>query len=174
MTRRRWLAAGSIGALVLAALAVAWSLNALGIRAMLPTSPVAVLFDKPPPYPGYSWTRDGRVVGEFELVTIAGPEHCDWQTATFMFIAWPPGTTSMNAAGARQYIRDPRGVFEKGRYRELLDLDAELPADARPTGHRLGSVEIHVSPSDQDDAIYLVGPGGAERWPRAHEMILCA
>ena len=34
------------------------------------------------------------------------------------------------------------------------------------------TVEIHLSPSDQDEYIYVVGPIGAERWPRSDLMTL--
>jgi hypothetical protein len=46
------------------------------------------------------------------------------------------------------------------------------PTPGRPaTGH--GAIEIFVSPSEQDRAIYVVGAGGAERWPRSDPMTLC-
>lgn len=161
-----------VGALALVS-GLAWGFNLLGIRGAAPIGSVAVLFDEPPPHPGYVWIRNGEQVSEFELVTIAGPGHCNWGSATFMFIGWPPGTVSPYASGARQYVRDPRGLFLDGRYRDLLDLHAVLPADARPTGHRFAGVNVYVSPSDQDEAIYLVSRLGAERWPRAEPMILC-
>jgi len=75
------------------------------------------------------------------------------------------GTVSRTIADARQYIRDPRGAV-KTSLRDRLDLRATLPADARPTGYRHGSIELYLSPSNQNDGIYVVGPGGAERWPR--------
>lgn len=95
-----------VGALVLIT-GLAWGLNVFGIRGAAPIGSVAVLFDSPPPYPGYAWTHDGQRVGEFELVTIAGPGHCNWESATFMFIAWPPSSASRDASQSRQYIRDP-------------------------------------------------------------------
>jgi len=48
------------------------------------------------------------------------------------------------------------------------------PTDARPTGYTFRSIQIYLSPTDQDDAIYLVGPTGAERWPRSDPMTLCS
>ena len=39
-------------------------------------------------------------------------------------------------------------------YRDGLILHASVPPDARPTGHRHGSIAIYVSPSDQERAIY--------------------
>jgi hypothetical protein len=159
--------------LVLSALAiVAWRLDLFAIRSGTPVSSVAAAFDLPPTYPGYSWTRDGETVSSFELVTSAGPGHCGWESATYLTIGWPPGTVATTAADAHLYIRDPHGVVSSS-YRDRLVRHASLPADARPTGHRHGTLAIYVSPSDQDQAIYVVGPSDAERWPRSDPMTLC-
>lgn len=164
---------GAVVAVALALIAaVGWRLNLFGVRTDPPLGSVAAAFDATPAYPGYTWTRDGRSVSEFELVTIAGPGHCDWEAATFLFIGWPPGTVAPNSSQARQYIRDPRGVIE-GSQTERFGRDVKLPDDAKATGYRLGAIEIYVSPSDADDWIYVVGPSGAERWPRSDPMTLC-
>jgi hypothetical protein len=89
-----------------------------------------------------------------------------------LHIGWPVGTISRSSAEARQYIRDPRGVVST-KLRDRLDLRAQLPGDARPTGYTYGSIQIYLSPSEQDDSIYVVGPSGAERWPRSDPMIGC-
>lgn len=149
---------------VLAIGVVAWRLDFFGVRSSTPLSSVAVAFDPAPPHP-YLWSREGREVSSFELVAFAGPDHCGWQSATVLIIGWPLGTVSRTIADARQYVRDARGAV-KASLRERLDLRAVLPADARATGYRHGSIELYLSPSDQDDGIYVVGPGGAERWPR--------
>lgn len=150
-----------------------WRLNVLDVRASSPLASVASAFDPAPRYPGYVWSRDGRPVGPEELVTAAGPDHCGWGSATFLTIGWPPGTRATTFAQARLYIRDPLGLVRTS-YREALVLEATLPRDARPTGYRHGSVEIYVSPSNQDEAIYVVGPAGAERWPRSDPASLCS
>ena len=162
-----------VAAAVVAFVLLGWRANVFGIRSEWPLGSVATTFDMPLAYPGFIWTREGRSVGERELVTIAGPDHCGWGSATVMFIGWPPGTAAPDASRARQYIRDPRGVMG-GRYRELLERDVTLPADARPTGYRLGAIELYVSASDEDEWIYVVGPSSAERWPRGDPMVLCA
>jgi len=158
---------------IVAILAAAWPLNILEVRARAPFASVASAFDAPPGYPGYRWSRDGRSVGEYELTTIAGPSHCRWQSVTMMFIAWSLGTIAATGAGSRMYVRDPQGAYS-ARYRDLLVRDATLPVDARRTGYRLGPIEIYLAPGDQDDAIYVVAPSGAERWPRVDPMGLCA
>ena len=158
---------------LLLAIAISWPLNILDVRARAPFASVASAFDAPPGYPGYGWSRAGNVVDQGDLTTIAGPSHCHWQTATMMFIGWPPGTTTTSFAGQRMFIRDPNGVYAEGRYRDLLDQHATLPPDARPTGHAIGPIALFVSPSD-DTGIYVVAPSGAERWPRVDPARLCA
>jgi hypothetical protein len=172
MTGRQWRVAIAV-AIVAGLLVISWPLNVLELRARAPFASVASAFDAPPGYPGYRWSRDGRVVGEFELTTIAGPSHCGWQSATMVFIAWPPGTIGATGAGSRMYIRDPQGVYS-AKYRDLLVRNATLPTDARATGYRLGPIELYLSPTDQDEGIYVVAPTGAERWPRVDPAGLCA
>ena len=170
---RRLLLLG-VGLVVVAALIlIGWRSDALGIRTASPWASVALAFDSPPAYPGYEWTRDGKTVPREEIAAIAGPEHCGWQSATLLSIGWPPGTFASTAALARRYVRDPQGAINSS-LRQRLAVNIDLPRDARPTGYRLGSIEIYLSPSDQDEAIYVVGPGGSERWPRSDPMTLCA
>jgi hypothetical protein len=117
--------------------------------------------------------RNGVAVAFSELSTAAGSEQCGSQSATFLRIGWPPGTVAASRSESRQYIRDPQGIVTGSSFRQRLDLHATLPNDAHATGYRYGTVEIHLSPSDQDESIYLVGPVGAERWPRSDPMTLC-
>ena len=162
-----------IALVVIGLIAVSWPLNILDVRARAPFASVASAFDAPPAYPGYTWSRDGHGVEGIELTTIAGPSHCSWQTATMLFIGWPPGTRAQTSAFSRMYIRDPQGAYS-ATYRDLLVRNATLPADARPTGYRLGPIELYLSPTDQDQGLYVVAPSGAERWPRVDPMGLCA
>ena len=134
---------------------------------------LGALFDPPPPAPGYQWTRNGVGVSFSELSTAAGSEHCDSQSATFLRIGWPLGTVANSRLDSRQYIRDPQGVIIGQPFRQRLDRHATLPTEARPTGYRYGTVELHLSPRDQDEFIYVIGPAGAERWPRSDPMTLC-
>ncbi|HEY0492084.1 MAG TPA: hypothetical protein VGD57_01265 [Candidatus Dormibacteraeota bacterium] len=108
-----------------------------------------------------------------ELGASGGPSHCNWQSATILMVGWPLGTLSGNAGQTRVYIRDPRGVMGRS-YRQTLVTHARLPVDARPTGYKLGSIELYLSSSDRDQAAYLVAPSGAERWPRADPFYACA
>lgn len=43
-----------------------------------------------------------------------------------------------------------------------------------PTGYTYDSIQVYLSPTDQDEAIYVVGPFGSERWPRSDPMTLCS
>jgi hypothetical protein len=164
---------GVIVAIAVTLLATIWAFNVFEVRARSPLATVASAFDAPPAYPGYRWARDGREVGEFELTSIAGPAHCGWQSATVLFLAWPIGTIATSGDQTRQYLRDPQGVF-RGTFRDRLDKHATLPGDATATGYRLGEIELFLAPVGAEDAIYLVGPGATERWPRADPMILCS
>lgn len=155
-----------------ALIAGSWHFDLFHVRSGEPFGSVAAAFDQPPPHPGYVWTRNGQAVSSLELTTFAGPDHCNWESATFMFIGWPQGTIATQGDMARQYIRDPRGVADY-HLREPLIRDATLPADAKATGYRYGSIEIFISPTEQDRAIYVVAPAGAERWPRSDPMTLC-
>jgi hypothetical protein len=152
---------------------IGWRFDFLGVRTASPVSSVATAFDPPPGPPGYAWTRNGRPVSGLELATFAGPDHCDSGSATYLIIGWPPGTVAPTASEARLYIRDQYGVMLDARYQRLLEPRATLPSDATPTGYRYGSIEIYLSPSDQDEAIYVVGPSSAERWPRSDPMAFC-
>jgi len=126
--------------------ALGWRANLLGVRTVPPLGSVAAAFDATPAYPGYTWMRDGGSVSEFELATIAGPGHCGWESAAFL----------------------------QGPFRVLLERDVKLPSDAKPTGHKLGAIELFLSPSDEDRWIYVAGPSNIERWPRSDPKTLCS
>jgi hypothetical protein len=170
---RRLRRAAIFTVIALMLVAVSWPLNIFDVRARSPFASVASAFGPAPDYPGYRWSHNGRDVGGSELTTIAGPAHCGWQSATMLFIGWPPGTRAETSERSRFYVRDPQGAYGAA-YRDRLVLHATLPADANPTGYRLGSIELYLSPSDQDDAIYVVAQSGSERWPRVDPVGLCA
>lgn len=72
----------------------------------------------------------------------------------------------------RAYVRDQRGVMS-AQLAKALDLRARLPADARRTGYSVRGVELWTAASDLDVAVYLVGAGRTERWPRADPLPMC-
>ena len=140
-----------------------------------PTKDLGAYFDHAPDFPGYAWTYNGQGVDtRYGMNTIAGPAHCDWQSVTMMHRPWPLGTNPTDASGVRQYIRDPKRVIRQENLRGRLDLHATLPANAVATGYRYQALEIYLSPSDQDEAVYVVGPGAVERWQRSDPITGCA
>jgi len=136
---------------------------------------VASYFDNPPAWPGQPWSRNGIEVGKDVLESSAGPEHCGWQSATLMFMGWPPGTDATSSAQARQYIRDTRGALVDARFLQgSFEHDPPLPSDATDTGFRYdGVLKLYLAPSDADKYVYLVAPADSERWPRSDPMTLC-
>jgi hypothetical protein len=132
---------------------------------------VADYFSPPQPDPGPTWTKGGRPVDRRELNSVAGPDHCDWQSAVMMHLGWPLGTVSQSTAEIRQFIRDPDGVIGFG-VRAKLAIAVDLPDDVRNTGYRNGELELWLSPSDPD-AAYLRAGDDVERWPRADPVVAC-
>jgi hypothetical protein len=132
---------------------------------------VASFFSPPREYPGPVWTKNGRPVNGRELNSIAGPEHCGWQSAVIMHLGWPLGTVSETSAQIRQYIRDPNGAVDPA-LRDKLVRDARLPVDAVDTGYRQGALQLWLSASDPD-GVFLRAGQDTERWPRAEPVIGC-
>jgi hypothetical protein len=114
----------------------------------------------------------GNLVDERVVSSVQGPEHCDWETAVFLYLGWPLGTRSRSADEARQYVRDPDGLFP-GYTAGPFDPDAILPKESRYTGYHLGDVALWVG-RDAAEAVYLVRGTDVERWPRAERPIACA
>lgn len=116
---------------------------------------------------------------EFEVRSLVGSDHCDWESVVFLSIAWPLGTTyeaGPDAPPVRQYVRDVEGDLGAAADRLLgeLQLDAELPDDARDTGYHTGQgAELWLA-DDADVYVYLVVEGDVERWPRAEPAVACA
>lgn len=107
------------------------------------------------------------------------PDHCGWQEAVVLQVVWPLGTTYVigpDAAEVREFMRDPDGALPDvpGAYRSELDLAAELPDGARPTGYAVGDVELWFGPDGGEEYAYLVRGEATERWPREFEEIACA
>ena len=174
MTRR--VVAVGVGLAVL--LGVVWVVRGTWID-LLPgqlqqSRTVGSYFDRPPDWPGYAWQHDGATVGWQELATAAGPAHCDWQSITVLNIGWPPGTPRDNAAGARQYIRDPRAALQTPYLQGTWMRNPPAPSDLSDTGYRYGVLKLYIAPSDQDRYVYLISPADSERWPRSDPMTLCA
>ena len=103
----------------------------------------------------------------------AGPEHCGWQSATLLTIAWPPGTNASTSSQARQYIRDPMDAMQSQYLKGSWARNPPLPLDASDTEYRYGLLKLLLAPSDVDRYVYVVAPKDSERWPRSDPMSVC-
>lgn len=110
--------------------------------------------------PELVWTKDERPVGPGEISSHAGPEHCEWQRATFVYLA------------SRLYLRDPENVVGEG-FRAGLRQGIRLPEDARDTGYRAGELEVWLPSSEVGAAFIRVGDD-VERWPLVAAGVGCA
>jgi hypothetical protein len=123
--------------------------------------------------PTYFKDADGW---HLKLHVITGADHCGWESAAFLTLAWPLGADVQRIGeSARFYVRDPEAVLAASFDVPPPDLAAELPPDAEPTGYHRGDWELWASPADVGEAVYLVSDdGSAERWPRVDQAIACA
>jgi hypothetical protein len=128
------------------------SVAACGVSPAQSTS-ITGYFSPPEAFPGPTWTRDGEPVDGRELNSIAGPEHCRWESAVMMHLGWPLGTVARDMAEARQLTRDPEGA-----------IDAHLQQQ---------ELELWLSDSDPEGAYLRVGHD-VERWPEAEPVVACA
>ncbi|MDQ4055754.1 MAG: hypothetical protein M3237_24105 [Actinomycetota bacterium] len=111
-------------------------------------------------YFGYQiWTGpDGEPALTTDIVSYPGPEHCDWQSMTFLSLG-----------EKRTYVRHPPaelGQWVDGAFVPSM----ELPADAVDTGFRRDGRRLWLSPPG--DRAYVGRPGDVEAWPKAH--LACA
>lgn len=122
------------------------------------------------------WSLADETVGLEEIESSSGPDHCEWQDAHFLSVAWPPNTDGSARTERRQYVRDPEGVLPRAELRERFRADAELPADARATGYENDGWELWFAASDDTATAYLVADNGnkVEAWPRDAPGLACA
>jgi hypothetical protein len=90
-----------------------------------------------------------------------------------MNLAWPLGSVTHDASGIREYVQDPKGLFSREQLVSRYGLRFRLPSDATYTGYHRGEWQLWVSPTHVDQAVYVVGPGVVEAWPRAKQLIVC-
>ena len=106
--------------------------------------------------------------------------HCDWGSATFLLLSWPPGrlhddwvTSDIEDGTVRLYVRDPEGLFQDLLLGEFAP-DVGVPDGATTTGIHLGEWEILLVGGGADTTILLKGADRVEEWQRATTFIACA
>jgi hypothetical protein len=105
------------------------------------------------------WTdSSGRPVPTATIESWRGPEHCDWQSMTFL------------SMGEAMYVREPQpglGDYFTEPYRP----HAELPAGAVDTGLERDGEHLWTSPDEQ--RAFVGTKADVEVWPRAVESLGC-
>lgn len=102
---------------------------------------------------------DDNRVPTSTITSSKGPEHCDWESVTFLWFE------------DRQYISDPSGVLADVGFVVPFDDNAELPGDATNTGYHSDGRQLWVS-SDGTIA-YLVDGDRVEAWPTTADPVGC-
>ncbi|OGN87736.1 MAG: hypothetical protein A2X23_07850 [Chloroflexi bacterium GWC2_73_18] len=108
----------------------------------------------------------GRAIASQELVLLTRYP-CDEGHAAVLTIGRPLGMP-IDPLLRWEYVRDPQGEFlAHGWIAEPWRGETTAPSDLLYTGWTNGNVELWISPSELDAAVYLRLGGARERWPRA-------
>lgn len=103
---------------------------------------------------------DGNRVPTSIITSSQGPEHCDWQSVTFLWF------------DDRQFIGDPEDALWDVEFVAPYRPDTDLPSDATDTGYHHDT--RHLWLSADGTVAYLVGDNRVEAWPSSTELIGCA
>ncbi len=122
-----------------------------------------------------TWTTsDGQPVSENILNSIMGPEHCSWETVTFLHVGISLGDVKKKY-GTPTFTHDPYGDLNRGGWQLVqFDGNAELPEDAEFSGYLNDGVELWVSPSRLETEVYMIDGDKVEKWPRMNPRVGCA
>ncbi len=106
---------------------------------------------------GYQlWTgADGLPALTTEIVSMPGPEHCDWQSMTFLSLGEGQDETF--------FVRRPIEELRPYAATDFVD-DLPLPDDAIATAYSRDGNRLWLSPAG--DRVYVGRPGHVEAWPR--------
>ena len=102
---------------------------------------------------------DGNRVPTSVISSARGPEHCNWETVTFLRL------------DGQGYISDPNGVLGGRGFVAPYEAAATLPQDAIDTGYRQDDRRLSLS-SDRSIA-YIVTGDDVEAWPSSTEEFAC-
>jgi hypothetical protein len=89
-----------------------------------------------------------------------GPEHCDWQSVTFLWY------------DDRPVIGDPNGALAVDELVAPYDSDTDLPSDATDTGYHRN--DRHRWISAEGTVAYIVEDDTVVSWPSSTDMDGCA
>ncbi len=105
------------------------------------------------PYGGSTWSAHAYL----------GWEHCDTQDVIELRLSG--FDDSMRTSDHRSYLRDPRGVLQRGQglNHDPLMTEVALPEDAIDLKLNKGNVYAYLE--RDESAIYIVQDGYVERWP---------
>jgi hypothetical protein len=119
--------------------------------------------------PGRTWCDAdgrGRLIDDAQLGLITRYP-CRAGRAAVLTLGLPLGMP-IDPLVRNEFVRDPAGEFlAKGWVTAPFDSSATLPSDAAYTGWTNGNVELWISPTDLDAAVYMRVGRATERWPRA-------
>lgn len=101
----------------------------------------------------------GRPAPTPRIVSYVGPEHCNWQSMTFLQF------------GKATYVRRPSAEL-KDFFAERYRADLKLPAGAHDTGYHRGHDHLWTSPDEQ--RAYVGSRTHVELWPRTVKPLGCA
>jgi hypothetical protein len=116
------------------------------------------------------WCIGGEDGTSVSVEQVASFEHvpCGETSARVLSTGWPIGAVRDYPSSVVDFVQDPNGEFA-ARW-SLVDefiRDDTVPADAYSTGLTDGRVEIWVSPTAGDRAIWARIGDRFERWPKA-------
>ena len=128
---------------------------------------LAERYENAPDWPAPPWFKAGHEVPLSVLTLWKGPEHCNWQRATYL---GGSGLGNYRDSRGNLWVRDPHGVLEHFPVaRRDFRARATLPSDATASGFEQADVELWTAASDRGNYVYLVNRHDrrdVERWVR--------
>jgi hypothetical protein len=109
----------------------------------------------------------GRLIRQTDELAFFTRFPCDRGHAAVLTVGNPLGAP-LDRLVRYEYVQDPAGEFlERGWLTAPFQGTATLPKDAAYTGWTNGNIQLWVSPSEYEDAVYVRYADKTERWPRA-------
>jgi hypothetical protein len=113
------------------------------------------------------WTDGtGRRIPTSELVSGRGPEHCGWQTMTFLNVR------GGDLEDGQTYVANPDPTYYPDYFRVPYRTGQRLPSTARDTGYVLDGRRLWVA-ADRSRA-FVGTASSVEVWPATTQPLACA